>query len=159
MQGGVTQNMTLPSEAPLYVVDNNFLEGFQLMADQVMASGEQQVFTALVPQVASQATLGVSAPKAGTVEYRGSTLDVTQLDVAYVVGGQTLTMQLFLDADGHILVLEQPGAVRFVRHAPGWRQQGSHRGRRNADERAEGRRRVGRQGRRAPSHRPGGASG
>lgn len=119
VQGGVTQNMTLPSEAPLYVVDNNFLEGFQLMADQVMASGEQQVFTALVPQVAAQATLGVSAPKAGTVEYRGSTLDVTQLDVAYVVGGQTLTMQLFLDADGHILVLEQqPGAVRFVRHAP-----------------------------------------
>src|SRR5690606_4070836 len=105
-------------EAPLYVVDNNFLEGFQLMADQVMSTGEQQVFAVLVPQVAAVATVGVDAPKAGTVEYHGGTVQVTPLDLAYAVAGQTLVMQVFLDDAGHILVLEQqPGAVRFVRHA------------------------------------------
>lgn len=117
-QGGATQAIAIPSEAPLYVVDNNFLEGFQLMADQVMSTGEQQVFAVLVPQVAAVATVGVDAPKAGTVEYHGGTVQVTQLDLAYAVAGQTLVMQVFLDDAGHILVLEQqPGAVRFVRHA------------------------------------------
>ena len=117
-QGGATQDINIPSDAPLYVVDNNFLEGFQILADQVMASGQQQVFAVLVPQAATIATIGVGAPKAGTVEYLGGTVQVTQLDVAYAVAGQTLAMQLFLDDAGQILVLEQqPGAIRFVRQA------------------------------------------
>ena len=117
-QGGGTQNIAIPSETPLYVADNNFLEGFQIMADQVMATGQQQVFAVLVPQVAAVATVGVDAPKTGTVEYHGATVEAAQLDVAYAVAGQTLAMQVFLDDAGQILVLEQqPGAVRFVRHA------------------------------------------
>src|SRR5690606_23316142 len=101
-----------------YVFDNNFLEGFQLAADQVMATGQQQVFAALVPQTVSVATLSYGAPQPGSVEYRGAALDATQIDVAFAVAGQTLTIQLFLDDAGRILVLEQqPGAVRFVRQA------------------------------------------
>lgn len=115
-QGGATPSMSVPSEAPFYVFDNNFLEGYQLAADQVMASGQQQVFAALVPQTVAVATLGFDAPKPGTVEYLGATLDVTQIDVALAVAGQALAIKLYLDGNGQILVLEQqPGAVRFVR--------------------------------------------
>jgi len=115
-QGGATQSLTLPSEAPFYVFDNNFLEGFQLGADQVMATGEQLVLAALVPQVATVATLGFQAPQAGTVEYQGATVDATQIDVAFAVAGQVLAIKLYLDDAGNIIVLDQqPGNVRFVR--------------------------------------------
>src|SRR5690606_17410105 len=88
------------------------------MADQVMARGQQQVCAVLGPQVAAVATVGADAPKTRTVECHGRTVEAAQLDVAYAVAGQTLAMQVFLDDAGQILVLEQqPGAVRFVRHA------------------------------------------
>lgn len=115
-QGGATQSMSVPTEAPFYVFDNNFLEGYQLAVDQVMATGEQQVFAALVPQTVAVATLGFDAPKPGTVEYLGATVEATQVDVAFAVSGQMLAIKIYLDDAGRILVLEQqPGAVRFVR--------------------------------------------
>ena len=119
-QGGATQSLSVPSEAPLYVVDNNFLEGFQLAADQVMATGEPQTFAALVPQTAALVTLTYGAPEPGTVDYLGTATEATLIDVAFAVAGQELTVSIYLDADGHILVLEQqPGAVRFVRQPAG----------------------------------------
>lgn len=117
-QGGTTSTLSVPGEQPFYVFDNNFLEGFQLAADQVLAAGQERTFAGLVPQVASVAVLQFQAPKPGTVEYLGAEVQATQLDVAFAVPGQVLAMQLYLDEAGRILVLEQqPGNVRFVRRA------------------------------------------
>lgn len=115
-QGGATQSLSVPSEAPLYVVDNNFLEGFQLAADQVMASGQPQTFAALVPQTAALVSLAFDAPQPGSVDYLGEATEATLIEVLFSVAGQELTLSIYLDDSGHILVLEQqPGAVRFVR--------------------------------------------
>lgn len=117
-QGGASQAATLGSGEPYYVFDNNFLEGFQVAADQVMAAGHGRVFHALVPQTLAEATLTFSDPQGSQVELDGQTVDVTVISVQFDVAGQQLIMALMLDEAGDLLVLEQqPGMVRFVRRA------------------------------------------
>lgn len=115
-QGGTTQSAALGASEPYYVFDNNFLEGFQIAADQVMATGQGRVFLGLVPQTAAEATLTFGAPQPSQVELEGETVTATLISVEFAVGGQQLVMAIMLDAAGDILMLEQqPGMVRFVR--------------------------------------------
>ncbi len=120
LQGGGQQALSVPSEEPLYVFDNNFLDGYQIAADQVMAEGRGRTFAVLVPQAGISASITFEAPEATTVEYLGESVDAMLLRATYEVGFQPLAISVYLDEAGDILVLEQePGAVRFERRAEG----------------------------------------
>lgn len=115
-QGETTQTLPVPEGGPFLVLDNNFIEGFQLAADQVMATGEPFTAAALVPQVAALATLQLEAPVPGTVEYMDEAVDVTRIYGVMAAGPQEIDVSIFLDGEGNILVLEQMGGgLRFVR--------------------------------------------
>lgn len=115
-QGGATHNIALPSETPFYVFDNNFLDGYQIAADQVLAAGSALTFSGIVPQTALAITVGLDAPQPSSVDYRGSTVQATRIDGKLNAGPQSIDLTLYLDAAGDILVFEQEAAgVRFVR--------------------------------------------
>lgn len=118
-QGGAQQKLSISSDEPLYVFDNNFIDGYQIAADRVMATGAGRSFAAIVPQAAILGTVTLDAPREAAVEYLGEEIDATMLLGTLEVGGQTLDITLYLDDAGELLVLEQsPGAVRFERRAP-----------------------------------------
>lgn len=119
LQGGGQQALSLPSAEPLYVFDNNLLDGYQVAADQVMAAGEGRTFAVLVPQAAALGSMTFEAPERATLDHLGATVDATLLRATFEVGFQSLAVSVYLDAAGDILVLEQePGAIRFERRAP-----------------------------------------
>lgn len=119
-QFGATQSLSLPSTEPLYVFDNNFIDGYQLAAYRVLETGEGETFAALVPQGGAVGSMTYSEPATATVEYGGSTVTATHLAVAFVIGPQAFEIDIYLDEEGDILVLEQePGGVSFVRRETG----------------------------------------
>lgn len=118
-QAGATQEIPVPSPEPLYVFDNNFLDGFQIAADQVMAAGEGRAFAALVPQVAALGVVAMGDPVQGAVEYQGELVTVTRIDAQMVFGPQALPLSLYLDEAGEILVLTNDAqAIRYERELP-----------------------------------------
>lgn len=119
-QGGQKQNLTLPVTGPAYVFDNNFLDGYQIAVDQVVAQQQEISFVAVVPQVAAQGTVTLTPAGTASVEYLGQHVTAQRIDGKFQVAGQTLTMTIYLGDDDNILVLEQsPGSVRFVRRSAG----------------------------------------
>lgn len=119
-QAGQTQAIALPATEPLYVIDNNFIDGLQVVARKAMLTpGEQIEVAIVVPQVAM---LGTATAAAGTgtegFEHHGETIDVTRVEVTMAVAGQVVGSTLYLDENRDIVVLEQPlAAIRFVRRA------------------------------------------
>ncbi len=119
-QGGAKQDLTIPVTGPAYVFDNNFLDGWQIAVDQVVAQQEAITFTAVVPQVAAQGTVTLTPAGTDSVEYLGQNVTAQRIDGELQVAGQTLKVTIYLDDAGDILVLEQaPGSGRFVRRGAG----------------------------------------
>lgn len=126
MQGGATQRISLPSEAPLYLFDNNFLSGFQVAARQVLIGEADLEFAALIPQSAALATVTLGAPEAASVEIHGVNVEAKRLAGRLEVAGQTLNITLYVDEAGDLLAFEQqPGAVRFLRRQGAAESQGN----------------------------------
>lgn len=122
-QGGRKQVLTLPLTGPVSVLDNNLIDGYQVMVDRVMAdraAGDRE-FAIIVPQVAALGTLTLEAPVADTtVTAAGGVPSAWRLDGKLVVGPQTIAVTLHLDEQGVILVAaSEPGNVRMERRAPG----------------------------------------
>lgn len=120
-QAGQTSSFELASSEPLFVIDNNFIDGLQVLARRAVAQpGIDLDVAIIVPQVVllGRAT-AVASQAAEEIEHHDGSLTVTRVEVVMTVAGQAVASTLWLDEAGDIVVLEQPvGAVRFVRRAP-----------------------------------------
>ena len=119
-QAGQTQEIALPAAGPLYVIDNNLIDGMQVLARAAMlAVGEEVEVAIVVPQAAMLGSATATANEAAEdFEHLGETIEVTRVEVTMTVAGQVIGSTIYLDDDRDIVVLEQPlGAVRFVRRA------------------------------------------
>lgn len=118
-QAGQTAEFDLASDEPLYVVDNNFIDGFQVVAYEVLRRGEPVDVAAVVPQGGAIGRLSAALradPEELTVG--DVSTEVTGLDMVLTVGPQRIEAVAWLDADGAIAALDQPqGAIRFERLA------------------------------------------
>lgn len=135
-QAGRTQTLSVATGGPVWVLDNNLIDGYQVMVDGVMADvpagragapggGEYAVF---VPQAAALGSLTLSAPVADASESTAAGVASTwRLDGQLRVGPQTIQVTLHLDDRGVILTaVTQPGNVRMERRAPGTGGAGGH---------------------------------
>lgn len=116
-QGGQEAEFELPSSEPLYVVDNNFIDGFQVLALLALQRGETVDVAAIVPQAGALGRVRAEL-REGTepVEAIGRTVDARGLDIVFTVGPQTIGAVAWLDDEGRIVALDQPmGAIRFTR--------------------------------------------
>lgn len=117
-QAGQTSSFELAAREPLYVVDNNFIDGLQLIARRAVASPGVEVDIAIVvPQVVQlgRAT-AIANHDVEDLEHAGTTLSTRRVEVEMLVAGQSVASTLWLDEAGDIVVLEQPAfSVRFVR--------------------------------------------
>ena len=119
-QAGQTQEISLPATEPLFVIDNNLIDGLQVVARKAMLTpGEEIEVAIIVPQVAMLGTAtATAASQTEGFDHHGETIDVTRVEVTMVVAGQTVGSTIYLDENGDIVVLEQPlSAIRFVRRA------------------------------------------
>ena len=125
-QAGQGASFELPSEEPLYVLDNNFIDGFQLFVDGFLqegafAAGSERSGAVVVPQAAALGTitLRASTEREGFA-FRGETVQAWRLDGVFQVGPQQLAITIWVDDDGRMLELDQAAAgVRFVLRSTG----------------------------------------
>lgn len=116
VQGGATHNVSVPLPGPVYVLDNNFIDGFQIVADQALKAGAALTLDIFVPQAVALGTFKVGLPRPGTVTLGGVEVQARRLDGVMQVGPQTIDVAAYLDDDGNIIVLtSEPGGVRFER--------------------------------------------
>ena len=117
-QAGQTSSFELPANEPLYVVDNNFIDGLQVIARRAATTPGVELDVAIVvPQVAALGrTTAVAQEAMEELEHAEATLTVRRVDIVMTVAGQSIPSTVWLDEAGDIVVLEQAaGAVRFVR--------------------------------------------
>jgi len=121
-QAGQTGSYELAAGEPLYVVDNNFIDGLQLIARRAAATPGVELDVAIViPQVV---LLGRATARAGEtveeLEHAGTPLTTRRVEIVMAVAGQSVASTVWLDEAGNIVVLDQPvGAIRFVRREAG----------------------------------------
>lgn len=114
-QAGKSQALALPLPGPVYVLDNNFIDGFQILADEVLKSGAAGAFDVIVPQVAMLGSVSLGAPSAARVAVGGQETPTQRLDGEFKVGQQTIAFSVHLDASGNLLVLTTSQGVRMER--------------------------------------------
>ena len=121
-QAGQTSSFELVASEPVYVVDNNFIDGLQLIARRAVATPGVEIDVAIVvPQVVllGRAT-AVASENVEELDHAGATLTANRVEVTMAVAGQTVASTVWLDEAGDIVVLAQPAfGVRFVRRAAG----------------------------------------
>jgi len=119
-QGGNTSSFELLTEEPLYVLDNNFMDGFQLLVNALLASGDEQLeVTAVVPQAAALAEASLRATgESAFVISDDERVWATRFDATVTVRNQVNDLALWVDDAGEIALVEQTiGAVRFERRS------------------------------------------
>lgn len=117
-QAGQTTSFELASAEPLYVIDNNLIDGLQVLARRATATPGMELDVAIVvPQVVAQGRATArAAEELDEFEHAGTTLSTRRVAIVMTVAGQSVASTVWLDEAGDIVVLEQPdGAVRFVR--------------------------------------------
>ncbi|HET8985846.1 MAG TPA: alpha/beta fold hydrolase [Trueperaceae bacterium] len=121
-QAGQSSTVELAAAEPLYVIDNNFIDGIQVLARRAAASAGTEFDVAIViPQVG---LLGRATARAEetieVLDHAGDSVSTRLVEIVMSVAGQAITSKVWLDEAGDIVVLEQlEGAVRFVRRATG----------------------------------------
>lgn len=117
-QAGRLQTLELPAAPPLYVIDNNLLDGLLVLARQALRRpGTRLDVSLLVPQVALLGTAtALAEPGSEELTHGEGTTQVTRVAVGMAVAGQTVDSVVWLDAAGDIVRLDQPASgVRFER--------------------------------------------
>ncbi len=115
-QAGRESTFTLPSDEPLHVVDNNFLDGLQVLVSVALREPAEPLDVAIVVPLAGAVGRLSLAARAGaeTVDLAGGSVEARVLDAALTVGPQTLDYVLWADDQGRILALELAAAgVRY----------------------------------------------
>lgn len=122
VQAGQASTFELASSEPLYVVDNNFIDGLQLVARRaVLTPGEELEVAIVVPQAVLLGSATASASEGlEALDHAGASITTRRVDVVMMVAGQTIASTVWLDEAGDIVVLEQPASlIRFVRRGAG----------------------------------------
>lgn len=115
---GTTSTVEIEGEEPFYVLDNNFVDGFQILANAMLASGAGQIDVPIVvPQVASSGRAVVrDTGENGSIVTDDERVEARKVEVTVSVLNQEIVMTLWLDSQGEIALLEQNiGAIRFER--------------------------------------------
>lgn len=115
-QAGRESTFTLPSDEPLYVVDNNFLDGLQVLVSVVLREPAQPLDVAVVVPLGGAVGRLSLAAREGTerVELAGGSAEATVLDASLSVGPQTVDYVVWAGEDGRILAVElAAAAVRY----------------------------------------------
>ncbi len=115
---GIESSVEIESGGPFYVVDNNFIDGFQILANALKSSGAEQLdVPVIVPQVASVGRAVVrSTGVSKAVVTDDERVDAHEVEVTLKVLNQEIAVDLWLDDAGEIAVMEQAvGAIRFER--------------------------------------------
>ena len=116
VQAGRESTLEVPSDEPLYVLDNLLLDGYQVLALAALERGEPFEVAAIVPQVAALGRASVSVRDGTTeVEAVGATVTARAVDLRFAIGGQDIDIVLWVDDDGLIVRYEQPGAASYLR--------------------------------------------
>ncbi len=120
-QAGQEAEFDLASDEPLYVVDNNFLDGFQVIAYEAVRRGEPMDVAAVVPQGGAIGRVAAQLRSATErVDIGANEVEARGLDVVLTVGPQQIAAVAWLDDSGTILALDQPlGGIRFEQVTPG----------------------------------------
>ena len=119
-QAGNKTPFTLASTEPLYVLDNNFLDGFQILATALLDSGMERLeVAAVVPQAAALGRAVISlGGHSSTIVSADKQVEASLLNVSLSVRNQVIEGKVWVDAAGEIVVFEQSiGAVRFERRS------------------------------------------
>ncbi len=116
-QAGQTATFDLASDEPLYVIENNFIDGFQIVAYEALERGEPMDVAFVTPLGGAIGRLTAELRQATEqVEVNAEVVEATALDVDLELGPQKISTVVWLDADGKIVALDQPlGNVRFAR--------------------------------------------
>lgn len=115
-QAGREQSFALPSAEPLYVVDNNFLDGVQVLASVALRDPESPVDVAIVVPLSAALGRMTLDVRDGTerVELPAGRFEATVIDAVLAVGPQVVEYVLWADEGGRLLALEQPATgIRF----------------------------------------------
>lgn len=117
-QAGNQNTFDLASTEPLYVLDNNLLDGYQILVTTLLESGAQSLdVAAVVPQAAAlgRASIGFAGDSALIVS-DDEQLEAVPLGFTLSVRNQVIEGKIWVDESGSIVVFEQViGAVRFER--------------------------------------------
>lgn len=122
VQAGNATSFELTTEGPLYVVDNNFLDGYQILVNALLAGGQERLEgTVLVPQAAALGHLAMRATGEGKYVFSDDQrVWAVGFELTMTVRNQEIEAQLWVDESGEIALLEQTlGAVRFERRSAG----------------------------------------
>ncbi|MEJ2290150.1 MAG: alpha/beta fold hydrolase [Deinococcales bacterium] len=126
-QGGSRHALEVPLPGPVVIIDNNMLDGWQVVASQLEADGSApQHFDVLVPQAARTGTLAVTPAGKETVRLGDASVDAQRYHATLEVGGTRVGVTLWLGASGSIVAFAQPSAsVRFDLETPASRAKAS----------------------------------
>ncbi len=120
-QADQSGSFSVPSSEPLYVFDNNLVDGLQVLLHVASRSPEAPLDVAIiVPQAGAlgRVQVGIRSGPAGVseVEAVGRSVSARGADVVMQVGPQRLEFEAWIDEDGVLVALDQPvGAVRYAR--------------------------------------------
>lgn len=115
-QAGQQRSVSVPLGGPVVVLDNNMLDGWQLLVQRFRAGGAaSQTYDALVPQAASVGSVTVTRAGTGEVSVGGRSVAAQRYDATLKIAGQVVAVQLWADGSGRLLAFAQPSAsVRYT---------------------------------------------
>ncbi|MHB1544536.1 MAG: alpha/beta hydrolase family protein [Gammaproteobacteria bacterium] len=115
-RGNETRRLSWPRPArPVYVIDNNLIDGFQVLVDQVNYSQPiAQRFLVFTPQVAVFSHLTLTPVGVGVLK-RGSTNFMThRLQGLLKIGTTRIPLSLWVQTRTHEIVELKQGPIRFL---------------------------------------------
>ncbi len=119
-QAGHQQALDVALPGPVAVIDNNMLDGWQVLARLLdPTASAPRTFDVLVPQAALTGTVTFTSAGEEGVDVVGRQVRAHRYDAVLAVAGQHVAVTLWLDDAGTIQLFEQPSAsLRYVLQTP-----------------------------------------
>ncbi len=114
-QGEWKRIISIPHRAPVYVIDNNLLNGWQaLLYGLHYQAGKQQDFDVFIPQIAKLAHVEVKVQRLLRLQKDGYYIGVWPLRISLKFGPQVIPMMLWVERGTRRLLALRQGEVNFV---------------------------------------------
>jgi fermentation-respiration switch protein FrsA (DUF1100 family) len=111
-QAGHLTTLSFHPSGPLYLVDNNLLDGWQVL---LLALGHRpQRVEVMIPQSASFGQLDWKPEALERLTLHGRTYQAWRIGATLHVDGQTIALQLWGEAKTHRLLQLEQGSIRFT---------------------------------------------
>lgn len=120
VQAGTESTFDLAVDEPLYVIDNNFVDGYQILINAMLESGSEHLEGAvLVPQAATLGHMDLRATEESAyIVTDDERIWATRFDITITARNQVIELGLWVDEASEIALLEQTiGAIRFERRS------------------------------------------